>query len=166
MPETGPKWRCCRLSAAADMARTVHLLTEPFNPGAYVGPFTNAHPGLGGVCTFVGEVRDDAEVEALELLHYDRLTLKGMEDLADQALQRFDLMGILVVHRSGVMRVGEPIVLVSAAAKHRREAIDAVDFTMDHLKSDSWFWKREKRSDGWHWIEPRERDQADLARWR
>jgi molybdopterin synthase catalytic subunit len=147
------------------MARTVHLLTEPFNPGAYVGPFTNAHPGLGGVCTFVGEVRGDAAVEALELLHYDRLTLKGMEDLADRAVKRFDLMGILVVHRSGVMRVGEPIVLVSAAAKHRREAIDAVDFTMDHLKSDSWFWKREKRSDGWHWIEPRERDHADLARW-
>ncbi len=147
------------------MARTVHLLTEPFNPGAYVGPFTNAHPGLGGVCTFVGEVRGDAEVEALELLHYDRLTLKGMEELADQALQRFDLMGILVVHRSGVMHVGEPIVLVSAAAKHRRDAIDAVDFTMDHLKSDSWFWKREKRSDGWHWIEPRARDHADLARW-
>jgi len=148
------------------VARTVHLLTEPFNPGTFVGPFTNAHPGLGGVCTFVGEVRGDAEVEALELLHYDRLTLKGMEDLADQALQRFDLMGILVVHRSGVMRVGEPIVLVSAAAKHRREAIDAVDFTMDHLKSDSWFWKREKRADGWHWIEPRERDHTDLARWR
>jgi molybdopterin synthase catalytic subunit len=147
------------------MARTVHLLTEPFNPGAYVGPFTNAHPGLGGVCTFVGEVRGDAEVEALELLHYDRLTLKGMEDLADQALRRFDLMGILVVHRSGVMHPGEPIVLVSAAAKHRREAIEAVDFTMDHLKSDSWFWKREKRADGWHWIEPRERDHSDLARW-
>jgi molybdopterin synthase catalytic subunit len=63
------------------------------------------------------------------------------------------------------MRVGEPIVLVSACAKHRRGAIDAVDFAMDHLKSEAWFWKREKRADGWHWIEPRTEDHHDLARW-
>jgi molybdopterin synthase catalytic subunit len=148
------------------MARMVHLLAEPFRPSDFMIPFTQAHPGLGGVCTFVGEVRADAEVEALELSHYERLTLPSMEALAAEADERFRLMGILLVHRTGVMRVGEPIVLVSAAARHRRGAIDAVDFTMDHLKSDSWFWKRERRGGEWHWIEPREEDHADLARWR
>ncbi len=147
------------------MARDVRLLTAPFNPGQFVGPFSNAHPGLGGVCSFVGEVRSDADVAALELSHYAPLTLPGMEALADRAIARFDLMGLLVIHRSGVIHVGEPIVLVSAAARHRREAIEAVDFTMDHLKSNSWFWKREKRGDGWHWIEPRDQDHSDLARW-
>jgi molybdopterin synthase catalytic subunit len=72
---------------------------------------------------------------------------------------------MIIVHRTGVMHVGEPIVLVSAAAKHRRGAIDAVDFAMDHLKSDSWFWKREKRGGMWNWIEPRAEDHTDLARW-
>ncbi|MGV3555875.1 MAG: molybdenum cofactor biosynthesis protein MoaE [Croceibacterium sp.] len=151
------------------MAKVVRLLSEPFSPGQFVGPFTNAHPGLGGVCTFVGEVRGDANemggVEALELSHYEPLTLTGMDALADRALERFDLMGILIVHRTGVMRPGEPIVLVSAAARHRRAAIQAVDFAMDHLKSDAWFWKREKRAGEWHWIEPRPEDHADLARW-
>jgi len=147
------------------MARQVHLLDRPFAPGEYVGPFTNAHPGLGGVCTFVGEVRSDDDVEALELSHYEPLTLAGMKDLADRALERFDLMGILIVHRVGEMRPGEPIVLVSACARHRRAAIEAVDFAMDHLKSDAWFWKREKRSGQWSWIEPRTEDHADLARW-
>ena len=66
----------------------------------------------------------------------------------------------------GEMRPGEPIVLVSAAARHRRAAIDAVDFAMDHLKSDAWVWKRENRAGAWHWIEPREQDHADLRRWR
>ena len=145
--------------------KDVRLLTESFNPGALVGPFTNAHPGLGGVCTFVGEVRTDEGVEALELSHYEPLTLPGMEALADETLGRFDLMGLLMVHRTGLLRTGEPIVLVSAAARHRRDAIGAVDFAMDHLKSQSWFWKREKRADGWHWIEPRETDFSDLARW-
>jgi molybdopterin synthase catalytic subunit len=64
-----------------------------------------------------------------------------------------------------MMRPGEPIVCVSAAALHRRDAIDAVDFCMDHLKSAAWFWKREKRGGQWHWIEPREQDRSDLARW-
>lgn len=148
------------------MPKRVRLLAEPFVPGALVGPFTDAHPGLGGVCTFVGEVRGGNGVEALELSHYDPLTLAGMNDLADRALERFDLMGILIVHRVGEMRPGEPIVLVSAAARHRRAAIDAVDFAMDHLKSDAWFWKREKRDGAWHWIEPREQDHTDLRRWR
>ena len=143
----------------------VRLLAEPFIPGTLIGPFTNAHPGLGGVCTFVGEVRSDDEVEALELSHYEPLTLPCMEDVAARAITRFDLMGILMVHRIGIMRPGEPIVCVSAAAKHRRGAIDAVDFAMDHLKSAAWFWKREKRADGWRWIEPRADDYADLARW-
>ncbi|MEM6585379.1 MAG: molybdenum cofactor biosynthesis protein MoaE [Pseudomonadota bacterium] len=148
--------------------KDVRLLTQMFIPGTLIGPFTNANPGLGGVCTFVGEVRsgDDHAVEALELSHYEPLTLPGMHDLADAALARFDLMGILMVHRVGLMRPGEPIVCVSAAARHRRGAIEAVDYCMDHLKSAAWFWKRELKSGEWTWIEPREEDHADLARWR
>ncbi|MFN5086009.1 MAG: molybdenum cofactor biosynthesis protein MoaE [Novosphingobium sp.] len=143
----------------------VRLLTEPFIPGAFIGPFTNAHPGLGGVCTFVGEVRGGGGVEALELSHYEPLTLPGMQALAETAANRFGLMGMLMLHRVGKMYPGEPIVCVSAAAEHRRAAIAAVDYAMDHLKSDSWFWKRELRGGVWSWIEPRDQDHADLARW-
>jgi molybdopterin synthase catalytic subunit len=80
-------------------------------------------------------------------------------------MARWALSGILIIHRVGVMLPGEPIVLVAAAAAHRREAFCAADYTMDHLKSDAWFWKCEKREGSWHWIEPRDADHADLARW-
>lgn len=143
----------------------VRLLTEPFNPGQFIGPFTQAHPGLGGVCTFVGEVRGEGGIEALELSHYAPLTLPGMQALAARAVERFGLMGILILHRTGQMLPGEPIVCVSAAATHRRAAFDAVDFAMDHLKSQSWFWKRERRAGQWRWIEPRADDYSDLSRW-
>lgn len=146
--------------------RDIRLLDRPFIPGALIGPFTNANPGLGGVCTFVGEVRGEGAVEALELQHYAPLTLPGMHALADQAFARFELMGLLMAHRVGLLRPGEPIVCVSAAARHRRPAFEAVDFCMDHLKSAAWFWKREKRADGWRWIEPRDEDRRDLERWR
>ncbi len=143
----------------------VRLLAAPFVPGHFVDPFARAHPGLGGVCSFVGEVRGGGGTEALELIHYAPLTLPGMEALAQRAVERFALLGILILHRTGVLLPGEPIVCVSAAATHRRAAFDATDFAMDHLKSQSWFWKREKRAGQWHWIEPREGDYADLARW-
>ncbi len=143
------------------------MLDEPFAPAALIEAFTKANRGLGGLCNFVGEVRagQGAEIEALELTHYPPLTLPGMDSLADAALARFGLMGLLMVHRVGLMRPGEPIVCVSAAARHRRGAIEAVDYCMDHLKSAAWFWKRERRSGAWHWIEPRSEDYADLARW-
>ena len=123
----------------------------------------------GGIASFVGKVRVTGGVEALELSHYGPLTLPGMVDLANRAAARFDLMGLVMLHRTGRLHPGEPIVCVSAAACHRRDAISAADFCMDHLKSAAWFWKRELRTTGtgseWQWIEPRSQDHADLARW-
>ena len=145
--------------------KDVRILHGELSPGNAMTAFNMAHPEAGGFVSFVGRVRPDRYVEELELKHYAPLTLKGMDELADTTLARWALDGVLLHHRTGVMRPGEPIVLVCAAARHRRAAIQAVDFAMDHLKSDAWFWKREKRADGWHWIEPREEDHADLARW-
>ena len=147
------------------MARDVRLLSAPFNPAAETAAFGAAHAGYGGLCAFTGAVRLDGDVEALELIHYEAMTQPGMEALADETLARFGVAGLLIIHRAGIMYPGEPIVLVAAAARHRREAIEAVDFAMDHLKSDSWFWKRELRGGQWHWIEPRAQDHADLSRW-
>jgi molybdopterin synthase catalytic subunit len=88
-----------------------------------------------------------------------------MQDLVVGVRTRWVLDGLLVIHRSGVMAVAEPIVLVAAAARHRRDAFAAADFAMDHLKSESWFWKREKVAGEWRWIEPRAQDFEDIGRW-
>ncbi|TRD10534.1 molybdenum cofactor biosynthesis protein MoaE [Erythrobacter insulae] len=147
------------------MHRDIRLLHDPFVPGELTEPFARICSDAGGICTFIGEVRREADVEALELSHYEPLTLPGLDQLADKASKRFDLLGLLIVHRVGTMGPGEPIVCVSAASRHRRDAIDAVDFCMDHLKSAAWFWKRELSGGNWRWIEPRSADYADLARW-
>ena len=151
------------------MFRDVRLLSEAFEPEREVALLSSATPDAGGVANFIGKVRAGQNVEALELTHYEPLTLPGMEELADQCLDRWSLEGLLMVHRIGMLQPGEPIVCVAAAARHRRDAIEAVDFAMDHLKSRAWFWKREKRVDRssseWDWIEPREQDYADLTRW-
>lgn len=150
------------------MDADVRLLEEAFDPGAALSGFS-ARPEAGGVVSFLGQVRggggEEDRVEALELQHYAPLTLPAMQALARRAQARWALGGLLVWHRVGLMTPGEPIVLVAAAARHRRDAFEAVDYLMDHLKSDSWFWKREKRGGQWSWIEPREQDHADHARW-
>lgn len=146
----------------------VRLLTGGLSVGEALAAFNAAHPQAGGVASFLGKVRPGAgesPVKALELTHYEPLTLCGMEQLAQQAQTRFGLDGVLVWHRIGTLTPGEGIVLVAAAARHRRGALEAVDFLMDHLKSAAWLWKRERRGDGWHWIEPRAEDHAALARW-
>jgi molybdopterin synthase catalytic subunit len=145
--------------------KDVRILHGEFSPGNAMTAFAAAHPDAGGIVSFVGKVRPDRQVEALELRHYAPLTLKGMEDLADATLARWPLEGVLLHHRTGTMRPGDPIVLVAAAARHRRAAFEAADFAMDHLKSDAWFWKREKRAGEWHWVDPRSEDHADLRRW-
>jgi molybdopterin synthase catalytic subunit len=145
--------------------KDIRILHGELSPGVAMTGFSAAHPEAGGIVSFVGKVRPDRAVEELELKHYAPLTLKGMEELADATLARWPLEGILLHHRTGTMHPGDPIVLVAAAARHRRDAFAAADFAMDHLKSKAWFWKREKRADGWHWIEPRAEDHADLARW-
>jgi len=143
----------------------VRLAIAPFDPAIELAAFAAAHQAAGGIASFLGQVRAGEGVECLDLRHYGPLTLPGMDELAQAAVTRWRLDGLLIIHRTGQMVPGEPIVLVAAAARHRRDAIAAVDFAMDHLKSRSWFWKREKRAGTWSWIEPRAEDYSDLARW-
>lgn len=143
----------------------VQLLDEPFRPSSRVEVLAQSTAEAGGIASFIGQVRGGSGCEMLELSHYEPLTLPGMIALANAARERFELRGLVMLHRTGTLAPGEPIVCVAAAATHRRAALDAVDFCMDHLKCAAWFWKRERRGGEWHWIEPRAEDHAALSRW-
>jgi molybdopterin synthase catalytic subunit len=143
----------------------VAVLDAPFDPEAAGAAFRASHAGqIGAVASFLGLVRG-AEGESLELTHYPALTRPIMEEQAQAAFARFGLTGLTVLHRVGLMAQGEPIVLVLAAAAHRRAAFDAVDCLMDFLKSEAPFWKREHGAAGSAWIEPTDADRAALSRW-
>lgn len=150
------------------MLADVRLLDASLDPSTELARFASANPQSGGIASFIGQVRaesGEAAVIELELTHYPPLTLAGMQSLANEVHQRWPLDGLLLLHRTGSLGPGEPIVLVAAAARHRRDAFLAADFAMDHLKSEAWFWKRERTAAGWRWIEPGGADYADLARW-
>ena len=147
------------------MASDVRLLNAPFDPASELAAFNAAQRRAGGIVSFLGQVRGGEGTELLELRHYEPLTLPGMRELAAICSARWQLDGLLMLHRTGQLAPGEPIVLVAAAAPHRRQAFAATDYAMDHLKSESWFWKRARRGEVWHWIEPRADDYAGLERW-
>jgi molybdopterin synthase catalytic subunit len=104
-------------------------------------------------------------VTGLFLDSYPGITEASLEAIAQDALDRFAVSAVCLVHRCGRIAPGEPIVFAAAAALHRRAAFEAADYLMDRLKSYAAFWKREDGVGGSNWIEPTAGDRADRARW-
>jgi len=131
--------------------------------------FLQGRSGDGAVVTFTGLMRATNKagdpIEALELDWYPGLTETSIQAIADEALSRFEVSDLAVVHRCGRIRPGEAIVFVAAASSHRRQAFEAADYLMDRLKTDAAFWKREDGATGSVWIEPTDADRSDRARW-
>jgi len=143
--------------------RRVAVTTAPLDVAVLTAEAFAA--GAGAMATFVGSVRSDDGVTALELEHYAGATDRALEAVADQAIVRWNLASATIVHRVGPMVPGEPIVFVAALAPHRQAALDACAFMIDRLKTDAPFWKRERRGVDARWVEARGSDQAAAARW-
>jgi len=144
------------------------ILLEPhsFDPYAHLSAFSRETGGAGAIASFIGVVRGDRkDVRALFLDHFPGVTERAIKGAAAEAEGRWPLLGLRIVHRVGETPVGEPVVLVTTAAAHRRAAFEACDFLMDYLKTDAPFWKKEISGEGEVWIEPRAKDYADRARW-
>ncbi|HUR18191.1 MAG TPA: molybdenum cofactor biosynthesis protein MoaE [Acidimicrobiales bacterium] len=113
-------------------------------------------PGCGAVVTFAGTVRDHAEgrpgVSLLDYEAYEGEVEPRLDALAASARQRWPMLGRLVLlHRTGALRVEEVAVLVVASAPHRGEAFEAARWCIDTLKATVPIWKRETWRDGADW---------------
>jgi len=158
---------------SAAVPQRVRIQGEDFDLSAEVAALRAGDPGIGAVAAFVGTVRDrhgaaaDAEgaVSAMELEHYPGMTERAIEAMIDEAMRRFDIRAARVVHRIGVLRPTDQIVLVAVSSAHRGEAFQACEFMMDYLKTQAPFWKKETTPEGARWVDARVADDAALARW-
>lgn len=107
----------------------------------------------GAVVTFTGIVRDDG-VAGLELEAYREAAIEELSRIRAEAIKRFDVTSLDVVHRTGTLAVGDRIVVIVCSAPHRREAFLACEYVIDELKRRAPIWKRELLGDGGRWISP------------
>lgn len=145
------------------------LLTEqPINSSELLTDFRLGLENAGAIVSFSGLVRDyssKSEVISLYLQAYSPLTENGIASAIHKAKFQWTLSGVKILHRIGLLTPGDEIVFVATASEHRRAAFESADFLMDFLKTKAIFWKKETRTDGEFWIEPRTQDYEDSSRW-
>jgi molybdopterin synthase catalytic subunit len=147
----------------------VSIQTADFDLSAEVAALRAEDLGVGAVATFIGTVRDrgpdQPAISEMELEHYPGMTEAAIETMIDEALQRFPLRAVRVVHRVGVLQPGDQIVLVAVTSLHRGAAFQGCEFLMDYLKTQAPFWKKETTPEGARWVDARVTDDEALARW-
>ncbi len=123
---------------------------------------------IGALASFVGLVRDindGAGVSEMTLEHYPGMTEKALEAIVEEAKARWDIYGVLVIHRVGKLQPCDQIVMVAVTSAHRGEAFAACEFIMDYLKTRAPFWKREVTPEGARWVDARDSDDSAATRW-
>lgn len=150
------------------MSAVVRVQVAPFDAGAEIERLHAWNPSVGAVACFVGVARDfndGAEVMGLTLEHYPGMTEKAISEIVERTKTRWKILDITVIHRVGLLRPTDPIVLVIVASTHRHDAFDACAFIMDYLKTRAPFWKKERTVNGDRWVDARDSDEAALSRW-
>ena len=149
-------------------AATIRVQEADFDIAQEIAALTKGRSDVGAVVTFSGICRGNENGEpiaALTLEHYPGMAEAEIGRHADEALSRWPLQGLTIIHRFGRIAPGENIVLVVTASSHRQAAFEAADFLMDYLKTNAPFWKREESQKGTSWVAARDHDDDAAARW-
>lgn len=146
----------------------IKVQAEDFDVGTELKALTDGKTGIGGLCSFVGLVRDmagDETIGAMTLEHYPGMTERQLAEIEAEAQRRWPLEGTLIIHRYGRLEPGDNIVLVAAASAHREASFEACHFLIDWLKTQAPFWKKEETGSGDKWVDARDSDDDAAARW-
>ncbi len=138
---------------------------EDFDPAVELAVLEQL--GGGAVASFTGLVRGGDGLLTLHLDHYPAMTQAQVHRIAADAMARWPLLGIRIVHRVGTLEPGDRIVFVGTASAHRTVALESCAFLIDWLKSHAPFWKKESFADGRDaWVEAKVEDDAKAAAWK
>ena len=155
------------------MSNRVVIQSEDFNVAEVLDKLRAGDLRVGAVCSFIGTVRDTHlltgieadQVVSMALEHYPGMTEASIEAMIDEAHARFDFYQAHVIHRVGVLKPADQIVMVAVTSAHRGESFKACEFLMDYLKTQAPFWKKEASPSGAKWVDARVSDDLALARW-
>jgi molybdopterin synthase catalytic subunit len=144
----------------------IRVQEDIFDSGAELNAFATARPEVGAIVTFTGLVRDVAGgLRGMEIEHYPGMTAKAIETIATEAQARWSLADVLVIHRYGVLKATDPIMMVATASKHRADAFASAYFLLDNLNPRPPFGKKDTTGDGASWVAAKDEDETALDRW-
>ena len=138
----------------------IEVRAQAFDPWVEIGRHQTGvlsqQSRYGATAVFVGTMRDineAAAVHAMTLEHYPGMTERHLQRITEEAMGRWDIIDILILHRVGELRPGDPIVLIAVWSAHRAAAFEACRFLIEDLKSRAPFWKKERLDAGFRWVE-------------
>lgn len=144
----------------------VRVQDTAFNLGEELNSFAVRQSDMGALVSFTGIVRDIADgLEVMHIEHYPGMTDKAITKIAQEALKRWSLGDVLVIHRHGALQADDIIMMVATSAPHRVDAFEAAQFLMDYLKSRAPFWKKEISAAEAKWVASKGEDEEALTRW-
>ncbi|MEF8703585.1 MAG: molybdenum cofactor biosynthesis protein MoaE [Candidatus Accumulibacter sp. UW26] len=139
------------------MKEAVRVQLDDFSQDEEIRALQAGSGRLGGIATFLGCARDFSAGRAVSELSFDAyepMAVAQMQRLRDEAIERFGLIDVRIVHRLGVVRAGESIVFIAASAEHRAPALQACHWLIDRLKERVPIWKKEITLQGDVWVSP------------
>jgi molybdopterin synthase catalytic subunit len=114
-------------------------------------------PDCGAVNVFIGTVRNYSRGKSIQRLEYEaypEMAVKMIRRIIDESKQRWPVQRVSVVHRVGILPVGEVAVVVAVSTPHRQEGFQACQYIIDRLKEIVPIWKKEVATDGESWVTP------------
>jgi molybdopterin synthase catalytic subunit len=112
-------------------------------------------PDAGAVNLFVGTVRNQTkgkEVVRLDFEAYDQMAIRQMEHLANEAMDKWSLVNLAIIHAVGAKEPGTPVVVIGVSSAHRDASFEACRFLIDELKKTVPIWKKEFYEDNSVWV--------------
>jgi molybdopterin synthase catalytic subunit len=132
---------------------TVLVNRQALSPVAALRAVTR--PDCGGICVFLGTVRDRNEGRRVRKIRYsafEAMVLRTFRAIAREARKKFGVRAVYMAHRTGMLRLKEASVLVAASAPHRAEAFAGCRHLIERVKKISPIWKEEFHDRGKRWV--------------
>ena len=123
--------------------------------------FSKKNKFSGAISSFLGKVRDASDlkkIEAIFIEHYEKMTRYQLSRIVMEAKINWNIDDIIIIHRFGRLKIGENIVFIAVASKHREESLKSVEFIINWLKVKAAFWKKEIYKDHTLWVNQKKSD--------
>ena len=135
---------------------------KKFIESDFINKFSLNNKNSGAIFSFIGKVRPKNKnnyILSIDIELYEKMAQVQIKKIINKLKKKHLIDDYLVIHRYGIVKPGENIVLIVVASKHRKESFRFGEELMDWLKVKATFWKKENFSNGSEWVNQKETDR-------